>query len=149
MADAKKKHCLIALSIAVCAAVVLGGCVERKLTVKTQPPGALVTLNDEEIGFSPVTVAFSWYGDYGVRITKPGFETLNTHRKLKGPWYDKFPIDFFAETLWPGHIVDSYEWTFELAAAEPPERGELLQDAQNLKKQAIVELRKPAKRRKK
>ena len=29
------------------------GCVQRKLTVRTDPPGALVFLNDQEIGRSP------------------------------------------------------------------------------------------------
>ncbi|HQI29243.1 MAG TPA: PEGA domain-containing protein, partial [Sedimentisphaerales bacterium] len=44
--------------------VLLTGCVERRLTIYTEPPGAIVTLNDQEIGVSPVTVPFNWYGDY-------------------------------------------------------------------------------------
>ena len=48
----------------------LTGCVERQLTINTNPEGALVVLNDEEIGLSPVTVNFNWYGDYCVRITR-------------------------------------------------------------------------------
>jgi hypothetical protein len=113
----------------------LGGCVERKLTINTEPQGALVVLNDEEIGESPVTVSFEWYGDYGVRISKEGFETLKTHRELKGPWYDMFPFDFFAQLISPKRIVDSYEWTFELFPQKQPTREELIQDAEELKKQ--------------
>ncbi len=112
----------------------LAGCVERKLTINTQPQGALVLLNDEEIGLSPVTVSFEWYGDYNVRITKEGYETLNTHRELKAPWYDQFPFDFFA-MLNPKRTVDSYEWTFELALQKEPTREELIQNAQELKEQ--------------
>lgn len=110
------------------------GCVERQLTINTQPQGALVTLNDEEIGTSPVTVSFSWYGDYNVAIRKAGFETLKTHRKLKGPWYDKFPFDFFAQILSPRRIVDSYEWTFTLEPKQQPTREELIQNAEELRK---------------
>jgi hypothetical protein len=95
----------------------------------------LATLNDEEIGESPVTVSFEWYGDYNVRISKEGYETLKTHRKLEGPWYDAFPFDFIAGILNPNRIVDSYEWTFELAPKEYPTREELIQDAQELKEQ--------------
>ena len=73
--------------------ILLSGCVERQLTIKTHPDEAVVILNDEEIGLSPVTVNFNWYGDYRVRIQKEGYETLNTHRELKGPWYDHFPFD--------------------------------------------------------
>ena len=62
------------------ACLFITGCVERKLTINTEPQGALVILNYEEIGTSPVTVSFSWYGDYRVRISKQGYETLNTHR---------------------------------------------------------------------
>lgn len=115
--------------------LVLSGCVERKLTINTAPQGALVTLNDEEIGSSPVTVSFEWYGDYEVRIEKEGFETLKTHRRLKGPWYDSFPFDFFAGVLNPKRIVDSYEWTFTLAEKRPANRDELIENAQELKKQ--------------
>lgn len=113
----------------------LSGCVERELTINTRPQGALVELNDEEIGTSPVTVPFEWYGDYRVRIRKSGFETLNTHRNLKGPWYDKFPFDFFAQILYPKRIIDSYEWTFELSPKQQISREELIEKARDMKEQ--------------
>lgn len=113
----------------------LGGCVERRLTINTEPQGAIVVLNDEEIGVSPVTVSFEWYGDYDVRISKEGFETLKTHRNLKRPWYDYFPFDFFAQIVNPKRIVDSYEWTFTLAPPKQPTREELIQNAEKLKGQ--------------
>ena len=129
------KHNLVVLTVAsLIAAIILGGCVERNLTINTNPQGALVVLNDEEIGTSPVTVSFEWYGDYDVRISKEGFETLKTHRNLKAPWYDNFPFDFFA-WLNPERIVDEYEWTFELAPKKEISREELIQNAEELKKQ--------------
>jgi len=115
------------------AAVLLSGCVERRLTINTKPQGAMVVLNDEEIGQSPATVPFNWYGDYNVRISKEGYETLKTHRRLKSPWYDKFPWDFVAQVISPKKIRDSYEWTFELAPKQPPDREQLIQRAQDLK----------------
>ncbi len=119
--------------------LLLGGCVERKLTVTTNPPGAVVKLNDEEIGTSPVTVRFKWYGDYKVLIQKPGFETINTHRKLEGPKHDHFPMDFFAETLTPEKIVDSYEWHYDLEPYQPVERERLIDDAESLRYRAVSE----------
>jgi hypothetical protein len=128
----------------------LTGCggVQRELTINTQPAGALVTLNDEEIGVSPVTVSFNWYGDYSIRISKPGFETLNTHRELKAPWYDGFPFDFIASFCWPAKTLDSYEWTVELKPYKEPARDDLLQAAQNLKNEAFAEFEKPPKSKK-
>jgi hypothetical protein len=115
--------------------LLLYGCVERQLTINTVPQGALVELNDEQIGSSPVTVNFNWYGDYNVRISKEGYETLSTHRMLKGPWYDAFPFDFFAQILNTKKIMDKYEWTFELEPQKEVNREQLLQDAKKLKEQ--------------
>ena len=100
----KKMSLVLAL-----ASLVLAGCIERELTVNTVPTGAVVTLNDEEIGQSPVSTNFQWYGDYNVRISKAGYETLVTHQKIKRPLHDYFPLDFFA-TIWPGKIKSKYEW---------------------------------------
>jgi len=117
------------------AALLLAGCVERELTINTEPEGALITLNDEQIGESPVTVSFNWYGDYWVRATKEGYATLETNRELEAPWYDWFPLDFFAQVLYPGRIVDSTEWTFELAPRQDPTREELINQAETLRTQ--------------
>jgi len=131
----RKYNSLSILIVILIAIMFLGGCVERRLTINTEPDGAIVFLNDEEIGVSPVTVSFEWYGDYNVRISKEGYETLKTHRKLEGPWYDDFPFDFFAGALNPKRIVDTYEWTFELSPQKEPTRDELIQNAEQLKEQ--------------
>ena len=130
-----KRNLLTLIFCCSVASLLLYGCVERRLTINTKPQGALVTLNDEEIGESPVTVNFNWYGDYCVRINKEGYETLDTHRDLKGPWYDHFPFDFFAQIVNPNRIVDSYEWTFELSPRQQISRDELIQNARELEKQ--------------
>ena len=129
------KHNLFVLTIiGLVTVIILSGCVERKLTINTEPQGATVILNDEEIGTSPVTVSFEWYGDYNVAIRKEGFETLKTHRKLKAPWYDGFPFDFLT-LLNPERTVDEYEWTFELEHKKEISRKELIHQAEELKKQ--------------
>jgi hypothetical protein len=130
-----KCNLFVVLLAGLIVSLLLSGCVERRLTINTEPQGAIVVLNDEEIGISPVTVSFEWYGDYGVRISKEGFETLKTHRKLKAPWYDAFPFDFFAQIVNPKRIVDSYQWSFTLAPLTEPNREELIQNAQKLKGQ--------------
>ena len=131
----RQKQNLVVLTVAgLITAIIFSGCVERELTINTQPQGALVILNDEETGTSPVTVSFEWYGDYDVRISKEGYETLKTHHNLEAPWYDNFPFDFFA-WLNPERIVDEYEWSFELVPKKEISRKELIEDAEELKKQ--------------
>ncbi len=129
-----KNNCSIMLTILLLAVVFcVTGCVERQLTIKTVPEGALVVLNDEEIGRAPVTTSFNWYGTYDVRISKVGYETLKTHRKLDAPAHDKFPWDFFAHFLNPNRIVDKYEWQFELEEKQTPTSEELIKKADLLK----------------
>jgi hypothetical protein len=129
-----QKYCSLTVLVLTCG-VLFAGCVERKLTINTEPEGAKVILNDEEIGESPVTVSFNWYGDYAVRINKEGYNTVNTHQNLKAPWYDYFPFDFFAQILNPSRITDSYEWTFELSPKKEITREELIQKAEKAKGQ--------------
>jgi len=118
------------------------GCVERKLTIVTEPSGALVALNDEEIGTSPVTVAFEWYGDYGVRISKDGYQTLNTHQNFKRPLKDRFLIDLFADMFTTK--IDEYTWSFKLEPYKQIERDELIKSAVSLQKETLAEPNKPA-----
>lgn len=128
-----RKHNVAIVLTASLITLIMAGCVERQLTINTEPQDAVVILNDEEVGTSPVTVSFNWYGDYRVRITKEGCEPLNTHRELKGPWYDKFPFDFFAQILNPKRTVDRYEWTFTLTEKKQISKEELLENARKLK----------------
>ena len=122
------------------AVFLLAGCVERRLTIVTEPSEAVVWLNDEEVGTTPVTVNFNWYGDYSVRAEKSGYEILNTHRVLDRPTHDKFPFDFFAEVLWPKKIVDEYTWEFELEPFRQASPDELIQAAQEMQQRTDNEL---------
>ncbi|MGD0078395.1 MAG: PEGA domain-containing protein [Sedimentisphaerales bacterium] len=127
---------LFCLSLVLADCLSCGGCVERRLAINTNPSGAQVLLNDEDIGVSPVTTTFKWYGNYNITIRKAGCETLNTHQKLNPPWYDYFPFDFFAQVLYPGRIVDSYQWSFNLKPSTEPSRDKLINEAEQLKQKA-------------
>ena len=126
------------------AALLVAGCVERELTIVTEPTDAVVWLNDEEVGVTPVTVNFNWYGDYSVRIEKPGYAILNTHRELERPLHDRFPFDFFAEVCWPQKITDEYTWTFELEPYQPASTEELIKSGLQMQQRADQELGKIA-----
>ena len=69
---------LYASYLVVALAVLAGltGCVRRTIRITTEPPHALVYLNDQEIGRSAVTTDFIWYGDYDVIVRKEGYKTL-------------------------------------------------------------------------
>lgn len=83
----------------------LAGCVEQKLTLTSEPPGALVYLNHVEVGRTPLTMPFTWYGDYDVVLRLDGYETLKTHTKVSPPVYELPPFDLFSEMApWTYHV---------------------------------------------
>ena len=83
-----------------------GGCVRRRLLVRTDPPGALVSVDNQVIGNSPAASPFVYYGTRDVRIEHDGFETQTLRHKINPPWYQFPGIDFIAETLWPFELRD-------------------------------------------
>ncbi len=116
-----------------------GGCVRRTMMIRTEPvSGARVFVNDEEIGVSPVSKDFTWYGDYDVIIRHPDYETLKTHWRLEKPWYQYPPVDFVAEVLVPVTIHDNrHERTFTLEPRRTTTREELLGRADELRARAL------------
>lgn len=117
------------------------GCVRRTMVITTEPPQALVFLNDQEVGRSEVSTDFLWYGDYDVIVRKEGYETLKTNWLVKAPWYQVPPIDFFAEILWPGRIHDVRQNHFVLTPRNLPSSEELLGRAEEL--EGRIEAPKP------
>ncbi|UCE62158.1 MAG: PEGA domain-containing protein [Phycisphaerales bacterium] len=136
MLDRNSVKLLTALAV-VTVGIIFAGCVRRTVTITTEPPGALVFLNDQEIGRSEVTTDFVWYGDYDVVLRKEGYETLKTHWDIQPPWYQLVPLDFFAEVLWPGRIHDSRSKHFVLTPAELPDSEELVDRAVTTKARAL------------
>lgn len=116
------------------------GCVRRTATFTTVPEGALLHVNDEEVGRTPATVEFTWYGDYDLVYRLEGYEPVHTHHRIDPPWYQYFPIDFFAEVLWPAEIHDHHDVpTVELTPAQPIDPAELRQRAMEFRDQALLQ----------
>lgn len=116
----------------------LGGCIERTVSINTEPEGAIVMLNDEEVGRTPVRVPFTWYGDYDIIIRKPGFQTVKTHHKINTPWYETPGIDIFTECFMPFTVHDDRTLdTFVLQPAQPVDKQALLQSADEMKARAL------------
>ena len=120
------------LVIALLLSLVLGtGCVRRSLTVKSDPPGALVYLNGVEVGRTPMTRDFTWYGTYDVTLRKEGYETLKTEGKVIAPWWQWVPIDFFAEAL-PLHDRRELAYTMKPYAAATVDPEQMLSRAETM-----------------
>ena len=114
------------------------GCVDRTVKINSEPAGALVYLNDQEIGRSPVKVNFTWYGDYDIIIRQKGYKTLQTSKRIDAPWYQWPGIDLVTECLIPTTIHDDRDLgTFTLEKIEKPTKPQLIQNAEEMRSLAI------------
>ena len=112
----------------------VSGCVERKLTVTSEPSNALVYMNGKEIGRTPIETDFLWYGNYDLQIRKEGYQTLKTESQLTAPWWQWVPIDLFAE-LMPWHPTDRKSLHYTLTETPPTDTSAetLIDNATELK----------------
>jgi hypothetical protein len=88
------------------------------MEVKSDPPGALVYLNQQEVGRTPLTRDFKWYGDYDVQLRMEGYETLKTHQQVTAPAWNWVPFDLLAELL-PFPIKDHRSYSYSLKRLDP------------------------------
>ena len=108
-------------------------CVQRRLTIRSNPPGALVFIDDYEIGTTPVSTPFTYYGTRKIRLAKDGYETVVAYEHFWPPWYEIFPLDFVSENLVPLEIRDERAVEFQLAPQRIVPREELLGRADELR----------------
>lgn len=98
----------------VCAS--MGGCIERTIHITSEPVGAMVWVNDVEVGRTPVEVEYEWEGAYDVRVMLEGYEAVWEKRRVKGAAHDLPGVDLVA-TLAPGKFRSETRWHFELRRA--------------------------------
>ena len=88
--------------------------VRRRLTIRSNPPGALVFIDDQEIGVTPVSTSFIYYGTRKIQLIKDGYETVTVLRTFKPPWYQWAGIDFITENLVRSEFRDERLIEFKL-----------------------------------
>lgn len=109
---------------------------ERILTVQTNPPGALVYLNGQEMGRTPAQRNFTWYGTYDLAVRKEGYHAIKTIAKVDAPIYEWIPLDLVFELL-PIPLKDHHVLHYDLEP-EPVVEGtdaEMLERAEKMRKQ--------------
>jgi len=127
-----------------------GGCVERKMLIRSEPSGAPAWVDEQRVGTTPVDVPFSHYGRRRVRVGpkrdatgRVEFVAAERVVEVKAPWYEQFPIDFVSEVLWPGRLVDEHEVKLVLPPASDQAHLYGEERAEDVRDQAL-EFRKKA-----
>jgi len=126
------------LVLALAASTFLTGCVRRRMTVRSNPPGATVYLDDKEIGRTPFSTNFDFYGKREFRLVKDGYETKTVLLPVRAPWYQWFPLDFPSEVLLPGKLTDRKSYEFDMQPVVVVPIPELVGRADELRRLAQV-----------
>jgi len=128
----------LALGVAAAGLGCRGG-VQRTIHITSDPGGALVHLNDQEVGRTPVAVPFTFYGTYDVRLEAEGHRPLWTEADADPPWWDHLGPDLFAAAV-PGAKSD-VRWHFDLepvGSADDVDPDALLERAEGLRQQVLA-----------
>jgi hypothetical protein len=114
------------------------GCVRRRMTIRSNPPGAMVYVDDypDPIGTTPVSHNFTYYGMRKIRLVKDGYETLTVLQPIPQPWYQVPPLDFVTENLVPGELRDRRTLSYQLAPQAVVPMDQLLDRAEELRARA-------------
>jgi hypothetical protein len=131
----RRAQLLLLLSFSISA---LSGCVERRYTIRTEPPGATVVVNGEEIGPSPASKSFTYYGDRKITLILDGHQTKVLIQPINAPWWDNYVTEFFAENVVPLSLRDEREYTYQLEPAQSPPQRELHNRAEGLRGDARI-----------
>jgi hypothetical protein len=130
---ARRRASVIFVLLGVVACTNFSGCVFRRMTIRSDPPGALVLLDGEEVGFTPYTADFTYYGTREITLIKPGYETLTTLQAVPTPFHQIPGIDFFADNLSPFKVTNRHEFTYKLQSQRIVPTQELLNRANHLR----------------
>jgi len=121
--------------VTLCLASTLG-CVQRRMLIRSNPPGAQVFVDNYEVGTTPCSASFTYYGTREIRLVKDGYETLVVRQPLPTPWYEYFPLDFFSENIVPGEIRDDRILNYNLVPQQMVPTEQLVSRADLLRRQA-------------
>jgi len=113
------------------------GCVHRRVTINSYPQGALVKLDGKDIGYTPASFDFTWYGTREVQLLKDGFETHTEQIDVNAPWYQKFPLDFVSDNFLGHHVTDHRQFSFQLQPNRVDMSSDVIQRAGALRSEAM------------
>ncbi|HUV38943.1 MAG TPA: PEGA domain-containing protein [Planctomycetota bacterium] len=126
---------MLAVSVVLLAAA---GCVERKLIITSDPPGARVYVDDEEVGQTPVSTRFDFYGGRTFVLKKDGYRDTMEVRKVRKPFYAQPVLDIITD-LGPIPIKDHQSFHFKMEPMQPVDADALIERAREMRSRVTGE----------
>lgn len=103
------------------------------MTIRSYPAGAQVFVDDREIGTTPCSTSYVYYGKRNVMLVKDGYKTERLVHQFTVPWYEYVPLDFINENLNPYEIRDERTINVTLTPEENVPSEQLLERANSLR----------------
>ena len=105
------------------ACLCLTGCVRRTISISSEPAGALCWLNGREIGRTPLSVDFIYYGDY------PSFTDCTTNTQSGANMVGLSDLRYDTSQYSGGTFYDTYAHAQALVGTSPIIRVSLVIDS--------------------
>ena len=132
----------------------VGGCVERKLVINSDPPGAPVWVDEVYVGATPLEHPFVHYGSRSIRVGpirdengKVAYRAEEGVWDVKAPYYEVIPLDFIFECIIPTLYVDEHKVpVFKLKPVRPEqemtpvEANRLVEQAYAFRRRALTSI---------
>ncbi|APZ95487.1 PEGA domain-containing protein [Fuerstiella marisgermanici] len=113
------------------------GCVHRRLTINSNPVGALVRIDGKDVGYTPTSIDYTWYGTREVQLLKDGYETQTQFIDINPPWYQRFPLDFFSDNFLGTHIRDHRRYDIQMQPRQQDNAQNVIQRGRSLRSDAL------------
>ena len=92
-----------------------------------------------EIGKTPCSVEYIYYGTREIKLIKDGYETLTVLQWIPPPLYEIPPFDFFTENVVPVEVRDERTFDYQLVPTRVVPTNQLLGRAENLRQATRLE----------
>ena len=109
------------------------GCVQRRMIIRSQPEGAFVTVDNQQIGLTPVSVPYTYFGTRDIKLEKDGYKTVKVQQRLEPNWYERFPLSLISENFAGREIRDERVLDFQLEPKVQVQENQLLERANDLR----------------
>jgi hypothetical protein len=122
-----------------CSALFSQACARRTIAITSEPQGALVWVNDEQVGRTPLEIDFKYFGLYDVRLRLEGYDPISQPMNAPTPLLEQPGLDLAGEALSNRTLI---KWHFNLtqstvAINQAKGEADLLERASQFKNQQL------------
>ena len=128
-----QKNMTFCLSIGIIS-LCFSGCVQRRLQIRSQPEGALVSVDRQPVGSTPVSVPYTYHGTREIQLEKDGFKTVRVEQNIRPAWFDRFPVSLISNNFAFREIRDDRVFDFAMEPKEPVNESMLYDRANDMRR---------------